>query len=200
MCWFIFQSRVRIGSFCFLPDLINLVRPDVKYFCDVDYDPFKFMEENKKVYGTHISNRISFIWLTESFFRIHNIAGGVGGNDTNFVEYRERFVAMQPSSNIVKLSWYITEFITENPQYVDPNNAMEFLSDNNGDTYNLCHCKTYPAVTFLFLSASTDWSNFEIADMDFWRGEAYQKFFDFLEAKGGFYYEACSFSMDNLII
>lgn len=25
--------------------------------------------------------------------------------------------------------------------------------------------------------------------MDFWRSEAYQKFFDFLEAKGGFYYE-----------
>jgi hypothetical protein len=33
------------------------------------------------------------------------------------------------------------------------------------------------------------WSNFEIADMDFWRGEAYQTFFDFLESKGGFYYE-----------
>ena len=25
--------------------------------------------------------------------------------------------------------------------------------------------------------------------MDFWRGEAYQRFFDFLDAKGGFYYE-----------
>lgn len=33
------------------------------------------------------------------------------------------------------------------------------------------------------------WSNFEIADMNFWRGEAYQAFFDFLESKGGFYYE-----------
>lgn len=33
------------------------------------------------------------------------------------------------------------------------------------------------------------WSNFEIADMEFWRGEAYQKFFDHLESKGGFYYE-----------
>ena len=28
--------------------------------------------------------------------------------------------------------------------------------------------------------------------MDFWRGEAYQKFFEFLESKGGFYYEASS--------
>jgi len=34
-----------------------------------------------------------------------------------------------------------------------------------------------------------DWSNFEIADMDFWRGEAYQAFFEHLESKGGFYYE-----------
>jgi alpha 1,2-mannosyltransferase len=33
------------------------------------------------------------------------------------------------------------------------------------------------------------WSNFEIGDLDFWRGEAYSKFFDFLDQKGGFYYE-----------
>ena len=33
------------------------------------------------------------------------------------------------------------------------------------------------------------WSNFEIADLDFWRSEAYMKFFTFLDKKGGFYYE-----------
>ena len=33
------------------------------------------------------------------------------------------------------------------------------------------------------------WSNFEIADMNFWRSEAYTKFFDHLDASGGFYYE-----------
>ncbi|KAJ7343947.1 nucleotide-diphospho-sugar transferase [Mycena albidolilacea] len=37
--------------------------------------------------------------------------------------------------------------------------------------------------------ASAVWSNFEIADLDFWRGEAYTKFFDHLDAKGGFCYE-----------
>ena len=36
-----------------------------------------------------------------------------------------------------------------------------------------------------------DWSNFEIGDLDFWRGEAYSKYFDYLESKGGFYYEVC---------
>jgi Glycolipid 2-alpha-mannosyltransferase len=33
------------------------------------------------------------------------------------------------------------------------------------------------------------WSNFEIADMDFWRGEAYTAFFNYLDSLGGFYYE-----------
>lgn len=35
------------------------------------------------------------------------------------------------------------------------------------------------------------WSNFEIGNLDLWRGEAYTKFFDFLDEKGGFYYEVC---------
>lgn len=41
----------------------------------------------------------------------------------------------------------------------------------------------------LRLSVRAVWSNFEIADMDFWRGEAYTEFFDYLDKHGGFYYE-----------
>ncbi|KAG2023982.1 alpha-1,2 mannosyltransferase KTR1 [Coprinopsis cinerea AmutBmut pab1-1] len=67
----------------------------------------------------------------------------------------------------------VKEFMKEYPQYIHPNNTISFVSDNGGEDYNHCHY----------------WSNFEIADMDFYRGEAYTKFFDFLEAKGGFYYE-----------
>ena len=33
------------------------------------------------------------------------------------------------------------------------------------------------------------WNNFEIADMNFWRGEAYTQFFEYLDSHGGFYYE-----------
>ncbi|KAH9841110.1 glycosyltransferase family 15 protein [Rhodofomes roseus] len=67
----------------------------------------------------------------------------------------------------------VKAFAEENPQYVAPDNAMGYLSEDGGDTYNLCHF----------------WSNFEIANMDFWRGEAYTEFFEYLDAKGGFYYE-----------
>ncbi|KIY43542.1 glycosyltransferase family 15 protein [Fistulina hepatica ATCC 64428] len=112
------------------------VEPDVKFFCDVDYDVFKYMEENGKIYGFVIS---LYEW--------------------------------EPT--IPSLWSTVKEFIEEHPEYVSPQNSMDFLSDNGGENYNLCHY----------------WSNFEIADMDFWRGEQYQAFFNYLEAKGGFYYE-----------
>ena len=48
--------------------------------------------------------------------------------------------------------------------------------DANGDLWNMCHF----------------WSNFEIADMDFYRSKDYRDFFEFLEADGGFYYERVS--------
>lgn len=34
--------------------------------------------------------------------------------------------------------------------------------------------------------------------MEFWRGEAYSKFFDHLESKGGFYYEVRTHSPCHL--
>lgn len=48
--------------------------------------------------------------------------------------------------------------------------------DAYGDAWNLCHF----------------WSNFEIADMDWFRTKEYREFFEFLDADGGFYYERVS--------
>lgn len=45
--------------------------------------------------------------------------------------------------------------------------------DASGDAWNLCHY----------------WSNFEIANMDFFRSRDYRDFFEFLDRKGGFYFE-----------
>ncbi|KAH3687478.1 hypothetical protein WICPIJ_001536 [Wickerhamomyces pijperi] len=74
----------------------------------------------------------------------------------------------------IKTLWSETKkFVAANPQYVAEDNFMNFISDNNGETYNLCHF----------------WTNFEVANMDFWRGEAYQAYFQHLEKAGGFFYE-----------
>ncbi|GAW06598.1 glycosyltransferase family 15 protein [Lentinula edodes] len=83
-------------------------------------------------------------------------------------------IALEELGQTVTTLWQaVKEFMEQYPEYIHPNNALAFLSDNGGESFNLCHF----------------WSNFEIADMDFWRGEAYTKFFEYLDSKGGFYYE-----------
>jgi len=60
------------------------------------------------------------------------------------------------------------------PQYIAKGNSIGAISDDGGNEYNNCHF----------------WSNFEIADMDFWRSDAYMDYFNFLDKKGGFYCES----------
>lgn len=56
---------------------------------------------------------------------------------------------------------------------VHPNSLIDFISSNKGNTYNYCHF----------------WTNFEIADLNFFRSEVYQSFFNYLDQEGGFFYE-----------
>jgi len=112
------------------------VEPDIHFHCDIDFDPFLFMQDQNKVYG----------WTITMY------------------EFRAT----------IETLWQTTkDFIKLHPEYVAPDNSMGFISDNGGEDYNLCHF----------------WSNFEIADMEFWRGPAYTAYVDYLEASGGFYYE-----------
>ncbi|KIM22433.1 glycosyltransferase family 15 protein [Serendipita vermifera MAFF 305830] len=83
-------------------------------------------------------------------------------------------ISLKEFENTIPTLWNTTkEFMAEYPELIARDNAMAFLSNDGGDTYNLCHF----------------WSNFEIADMEFWRSETYMKWFNFLDMKGGFYYE-----------
>ena len=88
-----------------------------------------------------------------------------------------------------------TDFTKANPQYIAPDNAMKFISRDDGTTYNQCHCACrlqFALSQRRLLECRVVWTNFEIGDMTFWRGEAYQKFFKFIDDTGGFYYEVRS--------
>ena len=65
-------------------------------------------------------------------------------------------------------------FINAHPELIHPDADLEWLLDshNSGD-YNNCQF----------------FSNFEIGDLNFFRGEANEKYFDWLDRGGGFYYE-----------
>lgn len=83
-------------------------------------------------------------------------------------------VAPKDIPDSIRSLWNVTqEFVKKHPDYLAENNLQEFLTDDGGQTYNTCHF----------------WSNFEIADMDFWRGKKYQDYFNFLDKSGGFFYE-----------
>lgn len=42
-----------------------------------------------------------------------------------------------------------SEFIADNPGFVEQKNSMDFLSDNGGESYNLCHCEAIISYRFL---------------------------------------------------
>ncbi|KAK9464526.1 nucleotide-diphospho-sugar transferase [Lipomyces arxii] len=93
-------------------------------------------------------------------------------------------MAMYEYDVTIKTLWDETKsFIKSHPQYLAPDNALDFFVDGGrasrrGDTeikgtYNLCHF----------------WSNFEIANLNLWRSQAYSEYFAHLDKAGGFYYE-----------
>ena len=55
-----------------MPKTEHYRRPDVHYHCDVSYDPFLYMQENQKIYGTSLfsecGGRVRMIY----FPRVHN--------------------------------------------------------------------------------------------------------------------------------
>ena len=46
-------------------------RPDVTFFCDLDYDPFLYMQDHEKVYGEHFDRMDSSLPGADPRGRIH---------------------------------------------------------------------------------------------------------------------------------
>lgn len=83
-------------------------------------------------------------------------------------------IQIQEIPETIPTLWRTTqEFMDANPHLVDHNsNALEAFKHSDSQ-YNQCHF----------------WSNFEIADLSFFRSPPYRKYFAHLDAAGGFFYE-----------
>ncbi|KAI9790112.1 MAG: hypothetical protein M1835_001207 [Candelina submexicana] len=113
------------------------VEPDVHFFCDIDYDIFRFMRDNSLKYGFNM----------------------------NILDDARSFPSL----------WSRTRsFINTFPHLIHPEADLDWLLDphNNGD-YNNCQF----------------FSNFEVGSLEFFRGEANEKYFEWLDRGGGFFYE-----------
>lgn len=64
-------------------------------------------------------------------------------------------------------------FHDQNPSYIAKENTIDFITLDNEETFNMCHY----------------WSNFELGDLDFLRSKEYEEYFQYLDSKGGFFYE-----------
>ncbi|KAK9453870.1 nucleotide-diphospho-sugar transferase [Dipodascopsis uninucleata] len=142
------------------------VEPDVKYFCDITYDPFLYMQEHGKVYGFTIVIK-ELVDTVPNLFRY--ASGFKRSRNISSTGMWEMFLQKDvPGSSAEKPAPTSTEdmYKLKEPKDIDPE-AM------NGEKYNLCHF----------------WSNFEIASLEFFRSKEYEDFFEFLDRSGGFWNE-----------
>lgn len=86
-------------------------------------------------------------------------------------------ISMRELPNTIETLWETSKlyFKKLSHDYFDPtnDNLLKFISDDNGETYNLCHY----------------WTNFEIADLSIYRNEIYEGYVNHLDQAGGFFYE-----------
>lgn len=122
-----------------------------------------------------VMNQFRYHWRVDPHIKLHC---DIDYDVFKFMEKNNKkygfVISLYEYIETIPTLWESTKkFIKKNPQFVPKDSLMDFVSDDGGETYNKCHF----------------WSNFEIADLDFWRSDAYRQYFDFLDHEGGFFYE-----------
>ncbi|KAJ6036961.1 hypothetical protein N7540_001240 [Penicillium herquei] len=149
------------------------LEPEIKYFCDITYDPFIKMQEANKTYGFTIAVKelretVPNIFRYASAYKRKNNIKSKGLWEMFLERPAEEEVPPEGEQKQEKLPDEIlaTEPGDKNLDDIDPE-AME------GESYNMCHF----------------WSNFEIARLDWFRSKEYEDFFTMMDRSGGFWME-----------
>ncbi|KAF2643982.1 glycosyl transferase [Massarina eburnea CBS 473.64] len=152
------------------------LEPEIKYFCDITYDPFIHMQRNKKTYGFTIAVKElretvpNIFRYASAYKRMNNITSQ--GLWEMFIEKPDKEKEAEKEEAKEKEQLPLPQEILDSEPgssalpKIHPE-AME------GENYNMCHF----------------WSNFEIARLDWFRSKEYQDFFDMMDKSGGFWME-----------
>ncbi|KAI9718399.1 MAG: hypothetical protein M1812_004120 [Candelaria pacifica] len=153
------------------------LEPEIKYFCDITYDPFIHMARANKTYGFTIAVKElketvpNIFRYASAYKRLNNLTST--GLWEMFVEQpeEEKPLTKDDPKSKPPVSPLPEEILRTQPGRgalpdVDPE-AME------SETYNMCHF----------------WSNFEIAKLDWFRSKEYEDFFNMMDRSGGFWME-----------
>ncbi|KAF1814834.1 glycosyl transferase [Eremomyces bilateralis CBS 781.70] len=150
------------------------LEPDIKYFCDITYDPFIKMEEANKIYGFTIAVKElretvpNIFRYASAYKRLNNITSqGLWEMFVQKPATDEFGVAAEPKPR----PWVPENIMKPDPKAEEePEGNTETME---GEDYNMCHF----------------WSNFEIARLDWFRSKEYTDFFDMMDHSGGFWTE-----------
>ncbi|CCH42035.1 putative mannosyltransferase KTR5 [Wickerhamomyces ciferrii] len=190
------------------------VEPDVKFFCDLTYDPFLEMEKHGKKYGFTIM--IKELWetvpnlfrLTNGFIKeqglkkksswdlfVENINNKFiynrgdfdsrYGNLQNEDEISDRFLELLKIQDLLKKT---KKFNGQNDDSKLPNDEIKELITKASTTKKLPKLKG-EEINGERYNLYHFWSNFEIARVDLWDNPIYDEYFQYLERTGGFYKE-----------
>ncbi|GIZ37144.1 hypothetical protein CKM354_000060200 [Cercospora kikuchii] len=167
------------------------VEPEIKYFCDMTYDPFVHMERNNKTYGFTIAVKElketvpNIFRYASAYKRKHGLKSK--GLWEMFLEPKEGYNQDgTPKPGTIPPD----ELPKEDPTYADgktkplPEDILRTEPGQGtlpeidpeameGEIYNMCHF----------------WSNFEIARLDWFRSKEYEEFFQMMDKSGGFWME-----------
>lgn len=98
------------------------VEPSIELYCDIAYDPFKYMQDHGKKYSFVIS----------------------------LYEYVETIPTLWDSAK---------KFMKKHPGHIVEGNAMDWLSDDKGDTYNHCHFVRFFEIACLLIHTRANIEN-----------------------------------------
>jgi mannosyltransferase len=166
------------------------VEPEIKYFCDITYDPFIHMQRNNKTYGFTIAVKElretvpNIFRYASAYKRVNNLTSQ--GLWEMFVEPKEGYNQDgTPKPGTIPKDKFAQDDPANPDQKPLPGNILTegsgALPDIDpeameGENYNMCHF----------------WSNFEIARLDWFRSKEYEDFFQMMDRSGGFWMERVS--------
>lgn len=150
------------------------VEPEVKFFCDITYDPFRFMAQENKVYGFVIAIK-ELVETVPNMFRYAS-AWKRKKNVKSTGMWKMLLKPTEEDKSSTKLSSKMRlpqEILQHDPIKPDDKSQQVSADGMEGEAYNMCHF----------------WSNFEIARLDFFRSPEYLDFFHEMDLTGGFWRE-----------
>ncbi|EEB05997.1 alpha-1,2-mannosyltransferase [Schizosaccharomyces japonicus yFS275] len=156
----------------------------------------RVMTENQVIYGGSLSYRLMCRFNSGFFFRVPKLLQydyywrvepgikfhcDLDYDPFTFMREHDKMygfvIAIREFPNTIPTLWHHThEFFRKNPELLARDNSLPFIEDYGmglDGMYNLCHF----------------WSNFEIANLNFFRSDAYMKYFNYLDSQKGFFYE-----------